>query len=378
MKLFRIGVLTSFLLCWGCNEDIEERQAEILNQQVSGVSLSSGRSDSILISIDSLPEKYAVPLFLKMSEKDVSSNDDFLKKESCLLKAYDVSKGNNRKNVLFRMIAFYYEELCCLPDREEYALTEGYKRCKELGNGYSLSESEIIELYGRKADYLDRMKWRDKAFVALVRRDSLQNDYSRAEEADRLREITGYYKNRELISAVGWHNPQIHYSKSILIFSLVLIIALSGISVLFWRMYSRKKRRLFIIYQKQRELEKQKRTSPELKSPDEQFLIEIERVVLEKELFRDPDFSLDLLCKEIEVNRSYISSCIDTCSGKNFNQWANEFRIDYVLERISENAVLSELYKDAGFSSDDSFSRSFKQYTGITPKQYITYFREGK
>lgn len=71
------------------------------------------------------------------------------------------------------------------------------------------------------------------------------------------------------------------------------------------------------------------------------------------------------------TNHSYLSSCINTCSGNNYNHWINDFRIDYLLEQIHSGKKLSDLANEAGFASTDAFYRSFKRKTNLTPNEYL-------
>ena len=57
--------------------------------------------------------------------------------------------------------------------------------------------------------------------------------------------------------------------------------------------------------------------------------------------------------------------------GNNYNQWINDFRIDYLLGRIHSGKKLSDLAEEAGFASTDAFYRNFKRKTGLTPNEYL-------
>ena len=73
----------------------------------------------------------------------------------------------------------------------------------------------------------------------------------------------------------------------------------------------------------------------------------------------------------LKTNHTYLSSCINTCYGNNYNQWINDFRIDYLLGRIHSGKKLSELVEEACFASTDAVYRNFKRKTGFTPNEYL-------
>ena len=102
---------------------------------------------------------------------------------------------------------------------------------------------------------------------------------------------------------------------------------------------------------------------------------EISRIIQEKQLYKQFDFSLQLLSDELNSNSSYISQAINHGLGMRFNDYINQFRIEEAKRQLrsSENKhltieAISEL---CGFKSKSTFFRAFKKETGLTPRQYI-------
>lgn len=122
-------------------------------------------------------------------------------------------------------------------------------------------------------------------------------------------------------------------------------------------------------------------TSKENEISNEEILFKrIEKIVKEKELFRIPSYTIDDLSLELCTNRSYISRSINNCTGKNFNQWINQLRIEDVLSRLSnlENISLKNVASDAGFASLSTFNRAFTTQTGTSPRKYIENIKSEK
>lgn len=162
-------------------------------------------------------------------------------------------------------------------------------------------------------------------------------------------------------------------------FSYVLLgLTLLGLVEL-WVLYRRRQRQLNVLYARQKEvewLEAEKRQMAAVRvgtfSPEEELFRELERRFYEEELFRNPGFSRDDLCRFGGSNRMYVSTCINKYAGTNINQWINKARIDYAIRLIGEGEDdLTNLSELSGFASIKSFFRSFKQFTEITPRQYI-------
>lgn len=102
---------------------------------------------------------------------------------------------------------------------------------------------------------------------------------------------------------------------------------------------------------------------------------QIRALMEEKDLFLQPDFSLEKLSKELKSNTSYVSQVINEILGKNFTAMVNEYRVRKACRLINDpanrNYTLDYLSGVVGFRSRNSFYTSFKKYTGLTPAQYM-------
>ena len=99
--------------------------------------------------------------------------------------------------------------------------------------------------------------------------------------------------------------------------------------------------------------------------------------------FLKKEVNLNYLAKQFNTNTKYLSEIIKSYKNKNFNQYLNELRIDYLIEQLKTddkvlNTKLSYLASDFGFNSHSSFSTIFTQYVGKTPSEYIKDLKEIK
>lgn len=209
----------------------------------------------------------------------------------------------------------------------------------------------------------------------LFRHDSLRNIYTESDVWYKTVALTERYRNQELKVRVLLQQEQLKFRKSLLSGVLLICVALAGIVLMLWKLYRQKRRRLDDIYRKQKEverLERQMDSGDVVVSQDMLLFKRLEKLVLEQELFRKPDLSLDDLCPLVESNRSYVSGCVNKGAGMNFSAWINKIRVDYVLKMIGDGTQdLADLYEKAGFASSTSFYRNFKLVTRMTPKQYM-------
>ncbi|MEL6657295.1 MAG: helix-turn-helix domain-containing protein [Bacteroidota bacterium] len=120
----------------------------------------------------------------------------------------------------------------------------------------------------------------------------------------------------------------------------------------------------------------QKYRSSSLKGIDELKLYSRIRAILEiEELYLDPSLSLKTLADKLETNTKYLSQVVNHCSGHNFQQFINTYRIERVKYRLNEGAheflTLFGVAQQCGFKNKSTFYKVFKDITGLTPKEYL-------
>lgn len=213
-----------------------------------------------------------------------------------------------------------------------------------------------------------------EAMELLLLRDSLRDRFAESDIWYKELELTERYRNQELRVQLHFREEQLKVRKRMLQGVVLLCVALAGIILMLWKLYRQKQRRLDDIYRKQKQLERlEYRTSEsEEESPEAQLFRRLEQMVVEQQLFRKPELSLDELCTQVGSNRTYVSACVNKEAGMNFNSWINKIRIDDVIKSIRAGEHdLTDLYLAAGFASQTSFYRNFKSVTQMTPKQYL-------
>ena len=93
----------------------------------------------------------------------------------------------------------------------------------------------------------------------------------------------------------------------------------------------------------------------------------------EQKIYLNPELRLDLVVKELNTNRTYLSTVIKEDYKENFMGFVNRYRIDEakrLLNDAENNSNLSEIAEMVGFKSVSSFNTFFKRYTGKNPMEY--------
>lgn len=89
----------------------------------------------------------------------------------------------------------------------------------------------------------------------------------------------------------------------------------------------------------------------------------------------DPDLSLADLARRLHTVPALLSQVINVGTGKNFNDFINEYRVEEFKRQVCKpaNAHLSflGLALDCGFNSKATFNRAFKKFTGLSPKEFV-------
>ncbi|RBO80256.1 helix-turn-helix domain-containing protein [Marinomonas aquiplantarum] len=97
----------------------------------------------------------------------------------------------------------------------------------------------------------------------------------------------------------------------------------------------------------------------------------IDVLLTTKDVFLDPDLSLDRLARKACIPARQISAAINQCYGRNISQVVNEYRIERAKQLlISTNKNITQVYLDSGFQTKSNFHREFSRVTGQTPSAF--------
>ena len=105
---------------------------------------------------------------------------------------------------------------------------------------------------------------------------------------------------------------------------------------------------------------------------DDTLMQRISELMESQKLFLNPNLKLSDIASALGTNRNYISDCINSQRGCSFTQFVNTYRVEYAkkLLRSHPNMKISEVYTASGFSSENTFFRTFKAHTGQTPSEF--------
>ena len=102
------------------------------------------------------------------------------------------------------------------------------------------------------------------------------------------------------------------------------------------------------------------------------LLMVVKQYMEEHHTYLDNQLTLNRLAEAVAMSTHHLSEVLNQQEGKNFYQFVNEYRINYLCKQLKANPTIKiiDLALNSGFSSKSTFNAVFKQITGLTPSQY--------
>ncbi|MEJ1238341.1 helix-turn-helix domain-containing protein [Chryseolinea sp. T2] len=117
----------------------------------------------------------------------------------------------------------------------------------------------------------------------------------------------------------------------------------------------------------------QKYANKKIKESDAQLMLyRLERIMADKEVFRNPNLKLTDLAAEINASSHQLSQLLNESLGKSFTLYINEYRIDEACRILAatDNLTIEAVGEEVGFNSKSTFFSAFKKLKGVTPAVY--------
>lgn len=185
--------------------------------------------------------------------------------------------------------------------------------------------------------------------------------------------------NQNNISTINkvFENEKVEYSRFNFywILGLVLIIGISIVGLVWFKILRNKKNS---------NSDKLSPSEISSKQPEKIVVpIEVEKNILkgldefETNLgFTNQKLNISNLANQLETNTTYLSEVIKRNKGKNFSNYINELRINFICNEIDakpeyRNYKISYLAELCGFNSHSFFATVFRNVTGISPSEYL-------
>ncbi|TVZ55723.1 AraC-like DNA-binding protein [Lutibacter sp. Hel_I_33_5] len=163
--------------------------------------------------------------------------------------------------------------------------------------------------------------------------------------------------------------------------SFVLTILILGILLIILMLFfiNKAKKSSLRIIEMNKQLDKKESTPKKEYNIDKKLEDEILQSLKELETSKDflkTDFSINMLAKKLNTNKTYISYIVNKAKNQSFTQYLTEVRINYLINQLKEdknfrNYTIKALAQEIGYTNASAFTRVFKIYKGVTPSEYI-------
>jgi len=91
--------------------------------------------------------------------------------------------------------------------------------------------------------------------------------------------------------------------------------------------------------------------------------------------FKDPNSTMKSLSEDIDIPKHHLAYFFNQIKKEKYIDWRNALRVEYAVEILGReqkyNKTIEVLGAESGFRSYSAFIRSFKQFTGKLPKDFI-------
>ena len=256
-----------------------------------------------------------------------------------------------------------------------------FENVVEFSKQYQLVDEELRLSYERVLEYNEAYGNRQDKLTSVNNLLSFDSLFYAGDKTV-LKPNLDKYENTYLKTERNLLNQKNKNTKNMMFLGFVCLIVVGGI-ILFKINHHHKKKK-FILQTQIEELNSdhyyllnhKKNKQPEkVDKIDENFESSL-LLFEEKELFLNPKVSLNDLVIVLNSNRTIVSNYINRSRAKNFNQYINELRINYLLKRFVDEPTIKKytidaLAEETGFNSRKTFSDAFLEHTGFRPSNYI-------
>ena len=148
-------------------------------------------------------------------------------------------------------------------------------------------------------------------------------------------------------------------------------IVLYAISILGYNRIGKSTQKLDFVPNHSPEVDKAVTEIPEI----DRYKTRLLALMTDQELYLQTDLTLKETALQLKTNASILSKVINSGFDQNFNDFINSFRVEAVKKKMAspdtKHLTLTAIAYDCGFNSKATFNRSFKKFTGMSPREFM-------
>lgn len=232
------------------------------------------------------------------------------------------------------------------------------------------------KLYALESSYYARLgqhdlakAYRDSALMALTKHEQATGRHIILLGEQQLQEAEAELKDQ-----------RIGRQRNVILLAVAVLIFVSAALLVIVSLYRRRNAAYKKLAQKAQEWAKRDETvrlpateAAITTAEDLRIMALSDREMTENHAYREAEITLDSLAARLNIRRNAFSGAINRVTGGNFNQYVNGYRIReaiHIISQTEQKLYIKELYERVGFTSRSTFSRTFKQFTGLSPLEF--------
>ncbi|MDE6858312.1 MAG: response regulator, partial [Alistipes sp.] len=108
----------------------------------------------------------------------------------------------------------------------------------------------------------------------------------------------------------------------------------------------------------------------EVESENDKFILRVVRII--EENLENPDFNVSMLCDALDLSYLTVYRKVKALTGDTVNDFIRAVKLKRAAQYLRSGELrISEILYKSGFNSHSYFTKCFKEYFGMTPKEYM-------
>ncbi len=104
---------------------------------------------------------------------------------------------------------------------------------------------------------------------------------------------------------------------------------------------------------------------------DRTVFAQLEALMEEASLFRDPDITVARLGRRLGVPARSVSSAVNRVTGENTSRYINGLRVQHAIRLLEQTSLpVTDVMLESGFTSKSNFNTEFRRIVGKTPSDH--------
>ena len=331
--------------------------------------------------------KYLIPYFISCEGTDAYYLKNYSVAINKLKKAQHLYQDNWPHYTEIFYIGMSYWKLRNKKEAVKYfeKLDKEYHKDKNQDPQFRPAYELLIEYYASKNNT-------DKQLEYINKLMSLDKSYEKNYKY-LFAKIHKEYDSQKLIEEKNSIENSLKIHQYLTLFVIIISIVLISFSTYkYFQMQRKYKERFEQIISKNTEIEKipvtivekSKTITPKIAGLSEStvaYILEQLEIFEKEQQFLDSKITQKLLSEKLGTNPTYLSKIINAYKEKNFSNYLNDLRLEYIVELLkTEHQFLEKEIKElaniAGFKNAEAFSDNFQRKFGIKPSYFIKMMKE--